>query len=361
MFRYSRFLIGVLLVVSSQTTTLLRAAPYTYTVADLGDFVPTRMNASGQVIGYAYLQSRYAGVLYASGIHYITEGISYGINDYGQVVGSGFVGGGPGDGAHAYIYVNGSATNLNSLIDPSLGINLFAGDAINNKGQIAGLRAGNHVFVYSDGNVDDLGVFGTTNISLIDTYISEINDSGQIVGHCALDSGAKHGFIYTNGTLTDIGTLGGADSNAMDINSKGLVVGDARDAQGVYRAVAYSNGALSDISNGVHSAAWGVNSLDQIVGFFESLTGNEACIFRDGQIINLNTLINPSLGLSMTVAYDVNDSGQIIAAGKYSGDSQWHAILLTPLPEPSGILLLVIGLCGIVPLAIQQRRARHSR
>jgi uncharacterized membrane protein len=32
-------------------------------------------------------------------------------------------------------------------------------------------------------------------------------------------------FLYTNGTLTDLGTLGGADSVATGINASGQVVG----------------------------------------------------------------------------------------------------------------------------------------
>jgi probable HAF family extracellular repeat protein len=53
------------------------------------------------------------------------------INDNGVIVGQG------GNG-HAFIYQNGHATDLNSLIAPGSGFTLFNADGINDNGVIVG-------------------------------------------------------------------------------------------------------------------------------------------------------------------------------------------------------------------------------
>lgn len=59
------------------------------------------------------------------------------INDSGVIVGTMRAGGGPSNW-HAYVYVDGVATNLNSLIPTGSGLHLAFGTAINNAGQIVG-------------------------------------------------------------------------------------------------------------------------------------------------------------------------------------------------------------------------------
>jgi probable HAF family extracellular repeat protein len=60
---------------------------------------------------------------------------AHGINNLGHVVGSSFTGWW-GDG-HAFVYADGSMTDLNALIDPASGWTIADASDINNKGQIA--------------------------------------------------------------------------------------------------------------------------------------------------------------------------------------------------------------------------------
>ena len=60
-------------------------------------------------------------------------------------------------------------------------------------------------------------------------------------------------------------------------------------------------------------------------------------------MVDLNTLIDPTLGITLTGAVDINNSGQIVANGNYASPGV-HAFLLTPVPEPGTTALLVMPL-----------------
>jgi probable HAF family extracellular repeat protein len=59
------------------------------------------------------------------------------INDNGVIVGSG------GNG-HAFIYQNGTATDLNTLIAPGSAVTLVSANGINNQGDIVGIAVPNN-------------------------------------------------------------------------------------------------------------------------------------------------------------------------------------------------------------------------
>ncbi len=91
--------------------------------------------------------------------------------------------------------------------------------------------------------------------------------------------------------------------------------------------------ALSDSS----SRALGINESGTIVG--ESV-GTGAFIYDStmGGLMDLTSLLHPShSGWTILAAEDINNMGQIIGIGRFNGMD--HAVVLTPVPEPSTIAL----------------------
>jgi hypothetical protein len=58
-----------------------------------------------------------------------------------------------------------------------------------------------------------------------------------------------------------------------------------------------------------------------------------------GNNIDLNTLIDPSLGWTLTAAYSINNNGWIVGEGTHNG--QTRAYLL--IPEPASAVMMVLG------------------
>ena len=221
---------------------------------------------------------------------------AYGINDIGQVTGESYIFGPVDD--HAFIYT--LATGMQDL--ETLGGNFSAGSGINNSGQVTGgsTTAGGvtHAFLYSaTTGMIDLGTLGGSGF----TMGNSINDSGQVTGGSTTAGGNTHAFLYSVTTgIIDLGTLGGSDSAGICINNLGQVAGWSNTAGGAEDAFLYSNGQMTD----------------------------------------LNTLIDPSLGWTLYTANGINDSGEITGIGFIDGQAQRHAFLLSPF---SGSLTVSIS------------------
>jgi pimeloyl-ACP methyl ester carboxylesterase len=100
----------------------------------------------------------------------------------------------------------------------------------------------------SSGDMVDLGEpaggTGTDNYS----EATAVNDSGEIAVNAMDNSGIVHGYLYDDGTFTNVGSLGGS-TWMYGINSAGDMVGESLADDGVPRAVAYLNGRLIDLNS----------------------------------------------------------------------------------------------------------------
>ena len=348
--RYVSFL-AVLCVLSCITAQ----AAVQYTVIDLGTLggsysYATQINASGQVVGFAEAAIGQFPFLYSGGKMINLGGgggsIAFGINDSGLVVG--FFG-----PFHAFLYSGGNMQDLGTLYGDT---GFSSAEGINATNQIVGESTYNsegdafHAFLYSGGNMTDLGaLMNFDNIS----NATAINDSGEIVVNANSVGALQHAFLYSCGKMTDLGDLGGGWSEGREINARGQIVGHSATASGDSQAFLYSNGSMKNLNTiGLsQSMAYGINSNGQVVGMAITSNKSYAFLYTEEVMIDLNNLINPSSGLILQEAVSINDSGQIVCNG-LTATRQAHAFLLTPVPEPSAISLIIVGTFSLLTFAL---------
>jgi len=165
-----------------------------------------------------------------------------------------------------------------------------------------------------------LGSLGGTYWGVPSSQASAINASGHVTGGASIpatidDSRHFHAFIYANGVMIDLGTLGGQISSGSAINASGQVTGGSdtglTDLAGTVRhAFLYSNGKMTDLGSlgGTESFGSGINSIGQVVGwsYLHGYVTRRAFLYSGGSMTDLGTL-----GGSSSEATGINDSGQV--------------------------------------------------
>jgi probable HAF family extracellular repeat protein len=204
----------------------------------------------------------------------------------------------------------GETEKLRPLPGDSVGIGLW----LNDKGQVVGqsgscgntllppLAVGPHAVLWENGSVTDLGNLGGTCITpcksaalgpLGNTALF-IDSQGQVVGTSVLaGEQTQHAFLWTRESgMKDLGTVpGDYASVALGANDKGEVVGLSIDKTGVPRAF----------------------------------------LRRNGMMIDLNALLPANSPIHALVAEIINSSDEIVGFGVTS-NGQTHGFLATPCP-----------------------------
>jgi probable HAF family extracellular repeat protein len=107
-----------------------------------------------------------------------------------------------------------------------------------------------------------IGVFCNTG-----SHGNAINAAGQVTGSVDVGHFIPHAFIFSDGVLRDLATLGCAGGIGYAINVSGQVVGEAA------HAFSCANGVMTDLGAlgaGTFSVAYGVNANGQITGLTET-------------------------------------------------------------------------------------------
>jgi len=387
-------LFGVLIIAGIRFASA-QTAPYHLLVLGIGDGRTTvqvekgvRLNRWGQVIG------TYGGGL-SGGTHAVlwtpnaaNDGFSAGhlfaiesspglppgtantgptgLNDRGQVAGWAYTPG-QGDGNRTQSWMwrpkildsdkgvlhgdQGKAVTFPLLTIPPIGTLAEYNQVINNKGVI-GAHGINYRALLWTPNVEN-GMNGTW------TYDPDhgggpygINDAGQIAGATCDDSTWNGPYLHSGPLpllVTDIltsslwisRTYGECVGGAGGINARGDLAISAVAASNVIHAFIYRKGAIADISAGFASTASALNDLDQVVGHVDSDT-RRAYLFEKGQALDLNALTDSPNNPLLKETLSINDEGQILASGVFSGGTG-ATVLLTPNALVSNSVTFSLG------------------
>jgi len=171
--------------------------------------------------------------------------------------------------------------------------------------------------------VTDLGALGG-----IQSQAFGINLAAQVAGSAQRADGMVHAFLFRSGALQDLGTLGGTTSVATAINRAAVVVGRSLSSAGNTKAFVYADGAMRSLGTlgGSNSAAYAINDAGDIVGS-ASTTNNAATrafLYRNGVM----SQIGGTFGGTTSVATAINQFGGIAGYASTSGDGSTRAFLL---------------------------------
>jgi probable HAF family extracellular repeat protein len=227
------------------------------------------------------------------------------VNDRGEVAGV------SGLSATATVWTRAGIVEIGTLApfgtdSLALGINK-RGDVVGHSAFWTDTSVVRHGFLWRDGVLIDLGTLPGEDYS----YAASINDRGEIAGISFTHFGASHVVLWRDGVIHDLGVLPVGDALVTDVNNRRQIVGYATSPTGV-AAFTWTDGIftyLPELANASYTFAWSINDRGEIAGSSIGADGSlHAVVWRDGAIVDLGRLP----GSLNTEAYGINDRGQVV-------------------------------------------------
>jgi probable HAF family extracellular repeat protein len=257
-----------------------------------------------------------------------------------------------------FVWQNGAMTAL-----PTLGgYNGFAA-SVNNLGQVVGwAETAVHdpscvapqvlqfeAVIWGPGNGQIQQLSGLADDP--DAAATAINDNGQVVGISGICQNAvgafsaKHAVLWQDGQPIDLGNIGGHGWNTpTSINNQGQIVGFANQSGDLingklalkFHAFLWTKERgmhdLGTLSGDAISEALGINEAGQVVGvsYGAGFSHPRGFLWQDGVMMDLNSLIPTDSNLTLQVAGDINDRGEITGTAFDSSTKTSPAFLAIP-------------------------------
>jgi probable HAF family extracellular repeat protein len=217
--------------------------------------------------------------------------------------------------------------------------------------------------------VRDLGTLGGSGGA--GASAEAISNKGWVVGVSDLAGDTTvHSFLWRDGEMTDLGTLGGLNSDERGVpisDTRGLIAGSAQTSavdplgenwgatafscnnngpcdgyQNIVRGFVWQNGVTTALPTlgGNNALAFGINDHGQVVGEAENSVHNPECV--PPQVLDFEAVIwapegesgeinihhlPPLAGDTDGLAGEINDRGQVIGVSGPCSQSVTHAVL----------------------------------
>ena len=171
----------------------------------------------------------------------------------------------------------------------------------------------------TNGTIEDLGTLGGPA-----SFAIYVNERGQVAGLSYTNSVPNPAtgmptvapFIWENGQMTNLGSFGGTNAATAGLNNRGQVVGTS-DLTGDLplhpHAFLWTRGTMQDLGTlgGTFSSAWGLNEKGEVIGLstptadFPPVKG---FLWRNGAMTDLGSLADDGC----SNAESINAKGQIV-------------------------------------------------